>query len=85
MILLLKLLLSEQLLFPGTLQCPGHEPMFRLDRLVLASSPLDFVGGSFAPLLPKAVQFGPFLLQTLCSAQRQFSGGRFQGGEHPAF
>src|SRR6266566_3252322 len=51
MILLLKLLLGRQFLFPGTFQRPGHEPMLRFDRLVLTSSPLDFIGGSFAPLL----------------------------------
>ena len=71
MILLLQLVLSEQLLFPGALQRPGHEPMLRLDRMDLSSGPLDFVGGSFAPLLPEPVQFSPFLFQPLSSAQRQ--------------
>ncbi len=55
MVLLLKLLLGEQLLFPGALQRPGHEPMFRFDGMVLTSSPLHFVGRAFAPLLPKPI------------------------------
>jgi hypothetical protein len=37
MILLLELLLGCQLLFPGVFQRSGHEPMLRLDRLVLTS------------------------------------------------
>jgi len=55
MILLLQLLLGCQFLFPGSFQRPGYEPMLRFDRLVLTSSPLDFVGGSFAPRLSESI------------------------------
>lgn len=85
MVLLLKLLLGEQLLFPGPLQCPGDEPMFRLDRMILTSRPFDLVGSSFAPLLPEPIQLSTFLLQMFGSRERQLQGGWLQGGEHPAF
>jgi hypothetical protein len=75
MILLLKLRLCNQLLFPGTFQCPGHESMLRFDGMDLSSGPLDFVGGSFAPLLPEPIQLGPFLLHPLSSSERQLQGG----------
>ena len=70
-ILLLKLLLGCQFLFPGTFQRPGHEPMLWFHRMVLTSGPLHFVGGSFAPLLPEPVQLGALLLQTLGGGKRQ--------------
>src|SRR6266851_273928 len=71
-ILLLKLLLGRQLLFPGVFQRPGNEPMLRFDRMVLTSGPLDFVGGSFSPLLPGPIQLGPLVLHTLGGGERQF-------------
>ena len=81
MILLLKLLLGRQFLFPGVFQRAGHEPMFRFDRLVLTSCSLDFVGGSFSPLLPEPIQFGALLLQTLGGGERQFQGSWLQRRE----
>src|SRR5205085_1898710 len=71
MVLLLELLLTSQFLFPSAFQCPGHEPMFRFDRLVLTSGPLDFVGGSFAPLLPEPSQLGTLLLHPFGGGERQ--------------
>ena len=55
MILLLKVLLGSQFLFPGAFERAGHEPMLRFDGMVLTSSPLNFVSGSFAPLVPEQV------------------------------
>jgi hypothetical protein len=55
MIVLLNLLLGGQLLFPGPFQHPGHEPMFRFDRMVLASGSLDFIGSALLSLLPELV------------------------------
>jgi hypothetical protein len=69
-ILLLKLLLGCQFLFPGVFQRAGYEPMLRFDRLVLTSSPLDFIGGSFSPLLPEPIQLGALLLQTRGGGER---------------
>ena len=70
-ILLLKLLLDEQFLFPSSLQCPGDEPMLWFDGLDLSRCSLDFVGSSFSPLLPQPIQLGPLLLYPLSSSERQ--------------
>jgi len=51
---------------------PGHEPMLRFNCLVLPCCALDFVGGSFSPLLPDPIQLSPFLLHTLSGGERQF-------------
>jgi hypothetical protein len=70
MILFLELRLRRQLLFPGVFQRSSHEPMLRLDHLVLTSRPFDFVGGSFAPRLSEPIQLGTLLLHTLCGGKR---------------
>ena len=71
MILFLELLLGRQLLFPGVFQRSSHEPMLRLDHLVLTSRPFDFVGSAFSPLLPEPIQLGTLLLHTLGGGKRQ--------------
>jgi hypothetical protein len=45
--------------------------MLRFDRMILTSSPLDFVGGSFTPVLEDAIQLSTLLLQTLGGGKRQ--------------
>src|SRR5690349_16053566 len=81
MVLLLKLLLSYQLLFPGTFQRPGDEPMLRLNRVTLACGSLDFIGSSFSPLLPELLQLSSLLLYPLGRGERQLQSGRLQSGE----
>ncbi len=48
--------------------------MLRFDCMILTSSPLNFVSGSFAPLLPEPIQLSTFLLQTLGGSERQLQG-----------
>jgi hypothetical protein len=55
MILLLKLLLGRQFLFPGVFRRPSDESMLWFDRSVLTSWPLDFISGQFSPLLPEPI------------------------------
>jgi len=81
-VLFLQVLLCGQFLVPGALQVARHQPVLRLNGVILAPSALCLVGRALPALLPQAVAIDPRAFDLLGGFQGEFEGGGLQRGEH---
>src|SRR5207342_2333459 len=81
-VLFVELLLDGELLLPGALQRPRHQPVLRLDRVILPSGPLRVVRGPLTTLLPEPIKCLALVLQPRGCLQGQFQRSRLEGQQH---
>ena len=81
-VLFLETTLLLQRLFPTSLQLPAHQSILRLHGVIVPSSPVCLVTGTFQLLLPVAMQSLSFLLNIGGRSQMQFQRRRLQYREH---
>ena len=65
--------------FPLPFQRPRHQPVFRFDRLVLATGTLRVIADALEPLVPVLLPLVPFGFHIRGHLETQFEGCWFQG------
>src|SRR5207302_1374131 len=77
--------LGRERLLPTLLQLAGHQPVLRLDRVVLACRAVRLVRRPLHLLAPMLVEAPPLLLQVFGRRQAQLQRRRLQDAEHQPF